>query len=94
VKNLVFVVADVHHAEIIRHHPAPGWSFHEFVAGPLSARFGRPRPLDEGLNPRSLFARSGVNNFGEVTLEPAHLTVRLYDEEGAVLFTHTIKPDE
>ena len=94
VKNLAFVVADVHHAEIIRHHPAPGWSFHEFVAGPLSARFGRPRPLDEGLNPRSLFARSGVNNFGEVTLEPAHLTVRLYDEEGAVLFTHTIKPDE
>src|SRR2546422_580728 len=94
VKNLVFVVADVHHAEIIRHHPAPGWSFHEFVAGPLSARFGRPRPLDEGLNPRSLFARSGVNNFGEVTLEPTHLTVRLYDEEGAVLFTHTIKPDE
>src|SRR5436309_2930552 len=94
VKNLVFVVADVHHAEIIRHQPAPGWSFHEFVAGPLSARFGRPRPLDEGLNPRSLFARSGVNNFGEVTLEPAHLTVRLYDEEGAVLFTHTIKPDE
>src|SRR3989441_167097 len=81
-------------AEIIRHHPAPGWSFHEFVAGPLSARFGRPRPLDEGLNPRSLFARSGVNNFGEVTLEPTHLTVRLYDEEGAVLFTHTIKPDE
>src|SRR3989475_12630768 len=94
VKNLVFVAADVHHAEIIRHHPAPGWSFHEFVAGPLSARFGRPRPLDEGLNPRSLFARSGVNNFGEVTLEPTHLTVRLYDEEGAVLFTHTIKPDE
>ena len=64
------------YAELIRHHPAPGWSFHEFVAGPLSARFGRPRPLDEGLNPRSLFARSGVNNFGEVTLEPAHLTVR------------------
>src|SRR5438093_544932 len=94
VKNLVFVVADVHHAEIIRHQPAPGWSFHEFVAGPLSARFGRPRPLAEGLNPRSLFARSGVNNFGDVTLAPAHLTVRLYDEEGAVLFTHTIKPDE
>src|SRR5437773_3622485 len=77
-----------------RHDPAPGCAFHNFVSGPLSARFGRPRPLDEGLNPRSLFARSGVNNFGEVTLEPAHLTVLLYDEEGAVLFTHTIKPDE
>jgi alkaline phosphatase D len=93
VTNLVFVVADVHHAEVIRHQPAPGWTFHEFVAGPLSAGFGRPRPLDEGLNPRSLFARGGVNNFGEVTIEPAELTVRFHDEEGAVLFTHTIAPE-
>ena len=93
VTNLVFVVADVHHAELARHHPTPAWSFHEFVAGPLSAGFGRPRPLDEGLHPRSLFARGGVNNFGEVTIEPAQLTVRLRDEEGTVLFTHTIKPD-
>ncbi|PYO21717.1 MAG: hypothetical protein DMD88_08685 [Candidatus Rokuibacteriota bacterium] len=93
VKNLVFLVADVHHAELIRHHPTPEWSFHEFVAGPLSATLGRPRPLDEGLNPRSLFARGGVNNFGEVTIEPAHLTVRLIDEDGAVLFSHTVGPD-
>jgi len=93
VKNLVFIVADVHHAELIRHRPAPGWAFHEFVAGPLSASHGGPRPLDEELNPRSLFAKGGVNNFGEVTIEPANLTVRLIDEEGAVLFTHTIGPD-
>jgi len=93
VKNLVFLVADVHHAELIRHHPTPEWSFHEFVAGPLSATLGRPRPLDEGLNPRSLFARGGVNNFGEVTIEPAHLTVRLIDEDGAVLFSHMVGPD-
>ncbi|MBI2160664.1 MAG: alkaline phosphatase D family protein [Candidatus Rokubacteria bacterium] len=93
VKNLVFIVADVHHAELIRHHPTPSFAFHEFVAGPLSASLGRPRPLDDGLNPRSLFARGGVNNFGEVTIEPARLTVRLIDEEGTVLFTHTIGPD-
>ena len=93
VKNLVFLVADVHHAELIRHHPTPEWSFHEFVAGPLSATLGLPRPLDEGLNPRSLFARGGVNNFGEVTIEPAHLTVRLIDEDGAVLYSHTVGPD-
>ena len=94
VRNLVFLVADVHHAELVRHQPTPEWSFHEFVAGPLSAGFGRPRPLDEGLNPRSLFARGGVNNFGEITIEPAHLTVTLRDEEGAVLHTHTLTPDE
>jgi alkaline phosphatase D len=93
VRNLVFVAADVHHAELIRHHPHPEWSFHEFIAGPLSASTGRPRPLDISLNPRSLFARGGVFNFGEVTVEPALLTVRLIDEAGAVMFTHTVGPE-
>lgn len=93
VKNLVFVAADVHHAEVIRHEPARSWVFHELVAGPLSATTGRPRPLDSTLNPRSLFARGGVFNFGEVVVEPAHLTVRLIDDTGAVMFTHAIKPE-
>lgn len=93
VRNLVFIAADVHHAELIRHHPHLEWSFYEFIAGPLSASVGRPRPLDISLNPRSLFARGGVFNFGEVTVEPAHLTVRLIDDAGAVMFTHTVGPE-
>jgi alkaline phosphatase D len=93
VKNLVFIVADVHHAELIRHQPTPRLSLHEFIAGPLSASPGRPRALDAALNPRSLFARGGVNNFGLVQVEPALLTVRIVDEGGAVLFTHTIGPE-
>ena len=93
VKNLLFLTTDVHHAELIRHHPTTDFSFHEFIAGPLSATFGRPRPLDQGLNPRSLFAQGGVNNFGEITIEPTHLAVRLLDEQGSVLFTHTIGPE-
>jgi alkaline phosphatase D len=93
VKNLIFLVADVHHAQLIRHHPTPDWSFHEFVAGPLSATLGRPRPLDDALNPRSLFGVGGVNNFGEITIEPAHLIVRIVDEDANVLFTHTIGPE-
>jgi alkaline phosphatase D len=93
VRNLVFLAADVHHAELIRHHPAPEFSIHEFVAGPLSASHGRPRPLDAGLNPQSLFARGGINNFGAITLEPTHLTARILDEDGNVLFTHTIGPE-
>jgi alkaline phosphatase D len=93
VRNLVFIAADVHHAELIRHHPHHDWSFHEFIAGPLSATVGRPRPLDFSLGPRSLFAQGGVFNFGEVSVEPAHLTVRLIDDKGAVLFTHTIGPE-
>ena len=89
-RNLLVVAADVHYAELIRHQPAPDFSFHELIAGPLSASLGRPRPLDRGLNPRSLFARGDVRNFGEIAVEPGVLTVRVIDEAGAVLFTHTI----
>jgi alkaline phosphatase D len=93
VKNLVFLAADVHHAELIRHAPASGWAFHEFIAGPLSATTGRPRPLDSRLNSRTLFGQGGVYNYGEVAIDPAQLTVRILDEQGAVLFTHTIQPE-
>jgi alkaline phosphatase D len=93
VKNLVFLAADVHHVELIRHHPTPDWSFHEFIAGPLSATTGRPRPLDARLNSRTLFAQGGVFSYGEVTIEPTHLTVRVLDEQGSQLFTHTIGPE-
>ncbi|MBI3635672.1 MAG: alkaline phosphatase D family protein [Candidatus Rokubacteria bacterium] len=92
VKNLVFLAADVHHAELIRHEPFPEFAVHEFIAGPLSASVGHPRPLDPALNPRSLFARGDVFNFGEITVDAAGLTVRIVDVDGAVLFTHTIGP--
>ncbi len=93
IRNLVFLTADVHHAELIRHHPAPEFSFHEFIAGPLAASHGRPRPLDAALNPRSLFARGGLNNFGAISIEGTLFTVRILDENGTGLFTHTFGPD-
>jgi alkaline phosphatase D len=93
VKNLVFIAADVHHAELIRHHPYAAWSFHEFIAGPLSATRGRPRPLDERLGPHSLFAQGGILSFGEVTLDPAQLAVRIIDDQANVLHTHTVAPE-
>jgi alkaline phosphatase D len=93
VRNLIFVAADVHHAEIIRHQPHADWHFHELIAGPLSATTGRPRPLDVRLAPRSLFARGGVLTFGEVVIERGQLTVRVLDDQGAVLFTHTLRPE-
>ncbi|HXE00018.1 MAG TPA: alkaline phosphatase D family protein [Candidatus Acidoferrum sp.] len=93
VRNLVVLAADVHHAEVIRHQPHREWAFHELIAGPLSATTGRPRPLDERLGPRTLFAQGGIYNFGEVTIDPTQLTVRLVDDQGTVLFTHTIAPE-
>jgi alkaline phosphatase D len=93
VKNLIVLAADVHHAELIRHHPWPDFSFHEFIAGPLAATQGWPRMLDRSLNPRPLFARGGVNNYGEITIEPETLRVRIVDEDGRTLFSHVIGPD-
>jgi alkaline phosphatase D len=93
VRNLVVVTADVHHAELIRHQPDGDWTFHEFIAGPLSAPTGRPRPLDLRLWPHTIFAQGGLHNFGEVTIEPTALVVRLVDEAGTVMFTHRLTPD-
>jgi len=90
VRNLVFLTGDAQHAELIRHQPAPEWSFHELIAGPLSAAPGRPRPLDAGLNPRSLASVGGVANFGDVSIESGGLTVRIVDAEGQVRATETI----
>jgi len=93
VKSLIWITADVHHAEVIRHQPWPDFSFHEFIAGPLSASRGRPRPLDMALNPRSLFGLGDVDNFGEVTIDPGGLTVRIFDAVGTLRFEHRITPE-
>jgi len=93
VKNLVFLAADVHHAELIRHHPSTEWSFHEFIAGPLSASLGRPRPLDQALGPRSLFAFGGADNFGVIRIEEATLSVRIVDAAGQERGSYTIEPE-
>jgi alkaline phosphatase D len=93
VRNLVFLVGDTQHAELIRHQPAPEWSFHELMAGPLSASPGRPRPLDTGLNPRSLASLGGVANFGDVTVDSGGLTIRIVDGEGQARVTESIAPE-
>jgi alkaline phosphatase D len=90
VKNLLVLAADVHHAELIRHHPTPDWSFHEFIAGPLSAGPGKPHPLDAGLTPRSLWSLGGAANFGDIAIDAIGLTVRIVDGLGQVRFSHTV----
>jgi alkaline phosphatase D len=93
VKNLVVLAADVHHAELIRHHPTPEWSFHEFIAGPLSANPGKPRPLDARLAPRSLWSLGGTANFGDIAIDTTGLTVRIVDALGQTRFSHTVGPE-
>jgi alkaline phosphatase D len=90
VRNLVVLTADVHFAQLIRHHPTPDWSFHEFIAGPLSATPGRPRPLDQGLNPRSLWSLGGTATFGDIAIDTGGLTVRIVDGDGRERFVQIV----
>jgi hypothetical protein len=80
----VFVSGDVHHAELLRHEPSPGFTVHEFVAGPLAARQGYPRFLDRSLNSRSLGSLGFTPNFGELVIDGSTLHVRVIDASGAV----------
>jgi alkaline phosphatase D len=92
IRNVVWLVADVHRAEVIRHDPRPGVTFHELVAGPLSASMTVPWLLDDTLRPTRLFAAGGFANFGELTVDPRGLTVRIVDGRGSVRFERTLTP--
>jgi alkaline phosphatase D len=83
-RNVVFVSGDVHHAELLRHEPSPGFTVHEFVAGPLAARQGYPRFLDRSLNSRSLGSLGFTPNFGELVLDGSALQVSVLDASGTV----------
>ncbi|HUF91561.1 MAG TPA: alkaline phosphatase D family protein [Candidatus Limnocylindria bacterium] len=84
VGNVVFISGDVHHAEILRHEPAPGFVVHELIAGPLAARRGYPRFLDRSLGSRSLGSLGWAQNFGEIVADGAGLRVNIVDSAGTV----------
>ena len=50
-------------------------------------------PARVRLNSRTLFGQGGVYNYGEIAIDAAHLTVRILDEQGGVLFTHMLNPE-
>jgi alkaline phosphatase D len=82
--NVVFVSGDVHHAEVLRHEPAPGFVVHELIAGPLAARRGYPRFLDRSLGTRSLGSLGWAHNFGEIVADGDALQVSIVDTAGTV----------
>jgi alkaline phosphatase D len=93
VRNVIWLVTDVHRAEAIRHAPQPGLVFHELVAGPLSASLGRPGVLDDTLRPSRLFGEGGYYNFGELRVTADGLEVRIIDVDGRVRFETTLAPE-
>jgi len=93
VRNVVWLVAYVHRAEVIRHAPVPGLVIHELVAGPLSAGTGRPGLLDDTLKPTRLFGDGGYYNFGELRVTASGLEVRIVDVDGRVRFATPLAPE-
>ncbi len=90
--DLLWITADVHFAALFEHHPAPGFVVHELIAGPLAAGPARAREPGRGLDSRTRFLAGRVQNFGEVTVGAAGVTVRWFDAAGALLGTRAIAP--
>ncbi len=97
VKNIVFVVTDVHFAANLRywidlngdHEPL---LFHELVNGPLNA-YTAPVPgeLDPTLRPITLYAEGGFFNFSYIQLKRSsdgtvHLVAEIRDQHGEPRF--------
>jgi alkaline phosphatase D len=82
IPNVVFLTADVHHAQFLR-HDLGGYPVYELIAGPLAARQGFPRFVDRSLNSRSLGSLGLANNFGEILVDGGMLRAWIRDSTGA-----------
>jgi alkaline phosphatase D len=91
-KNVVFLAGDVHWVQANAYDPNQDGviDFHEFVAGPLSARPGRITPASEGLHPTRLINEEGYHNFGLVRITKASFEVTIVDDTGKTRFSHRI----
>lgn len=92
VKNVVFLGGDVHYVQANAYDPdADGViDFHEFVAGPLSARPGRETPANDTLHPRRLLNEGGYYNFGLARVTKDAFEVTIVDEAGKPRFAHRV----
>ena len=91
-KNVVFLAGDVHWVQANAYDPNQDGviDFHEFVAGPLSARPGRLTPATEGLHPTRLINEEGYYNFGLVRVTKTAFDVTVVDDVGQTRFTHRV----
>jgi alkaline phosphatase D len=64
--------------------------FHEFVAGPLSARPGRLTPASEGLHPTRLINEEGYYNFGLARITKTSFELTVVDDTGKTRFSHRL----
>jgi len=93
IKNVVFLAGDVHYVQANAYDPDGDGrvDFHEFVAGPLSARFGRMTPPNPGLHPTVLLNDGGYSNFGLVRVTAESFEVAFVDDTGKTRFSHRVQ---
>jgi alkaline phosphatase D len=91
-KNLVFLGGDVHwvQANIYDVNQDGTPDFHEFVAGPLSARPGRLTPPSPALHPKNLINEEGYYNFGLVRVTKEAFAVSIIDDAGTTRFGYKV----
>lgn len=91
-KNVVFVAGDIHWGQANAYDPDQDGlvDFHEFVAGPLSARPGRLTAASEALHPHRLINEGGYYNFGLVRITKTSLDLAVIDETGRTRFSHRV----
>jgi len=92
IKNVVFLAGDVHYVQANAYDPDQNRAidFHEFVAGPLSARPGRETPANDSLHPTRLINEGGYHNFGLVRVTKTTLDVTVVDDAGETRFSHRL----
>jgi alkaline phosphatase D len=89
VRNLVFVVTDVHFATSLRYEvdldsDGDKLRFHELVTGPLSAGLSEPRAPDRTFSPEVLYVEGGFFNFGFASADGSRLAYEVRDDRGRV----------
>jgi len=91
-KNVVFLGGDVHwvQANIYDVNQDGTPDFHEFVAGPLSARPGRLTPPSPALHPTNLINEEGYYNFGLVRVTKEAFAVSIIDDAGTTRFEYKV----
>ena len=79
IQNVIFLVADVHYAALVRHPEG----LHEAIAGPLAAFVASMARVDG--RPGALWAATGKSNYGWIRIGFGEIVVGWWDDQDALL---------
>ncbi len=79
IQNVIFLVADVHYAALVRHPEG----LHEAIAGPLAAFPAGTARVDG--RPGALWAATGKSNYGWIRMGLGEIVVGWWDDQDALM---------